>query len=137
MLVFGNVGEVIEPLPEISVHEPVPTAGVLAAIIVLVPQTEIFGPAFATVGTASCCILTVDEEGGQEPLVITHSKTLFPIDKLVTCELGDVGVTTFPEPTKTFQTPEPGEGLFPASVAVFAQTVWFGPAAEIVGIRSF
>ena len=34
MLVLGNKGFVIVPLPDINVHEPVPDVAVLAAIIV-------------------------------------------------------------------------------------------------------
>jgi hypothetical protein len=35
MVVFGKVGFVIIPLPEINVHKPVPTIGVFAAIVVV------------------------------------------------------------------------------------------------------
>lgn len=40
MLVLAKVGFVIVPLPEINVHEPVPTAGVFPAIVVVGDETQ-------------------------------------------------------------------------------------------------
>ena len=48
-------------------------------------------------------------------------------------DVGEAGVVIAPAPLTKVQTPVPVTGVFPASVAVVPQTVWFGPATEVVG----
>ena len=49
--------------------------------------------------------------------------------------VGLVGVVTVPPaPETTSQEPVPTEGVFAASVAAEAQTVWSGPALATVGL---
>lgn len=69
---FGKVGEVIVPAPDIKVQLPVPTAGVLPFNVATVAQIVWFAPAFDMVGFASRVIATVDVDGGQLPLLIVH-----------------------------------------------------------------
>jgi hypothetical protein len=68
----GEVGEVIEPAPEINVQLPVPIAGTLAAIVSELAQTDCEGPALETVGGKYLITATVDELGGQTPFPIVH-----------------------------------------------------------------
>jgi hypothetical protein len=70
--------------------------------------------------------------------VIFHSNSFKPTPNNITCELGEVGVTTNPGPLTTFHTPIPTTGVLPAKLAVdvFAQTDWVGPALETVGFAS-
>ena len=58
MVVDGEAGVVIVPAPLIKVHKPVPTNGVLAAILTDVAHTVWFGPAIAVVGPATVVIVT-------------------------------------------------------------------------------
>lgn len=70
-----EIGEMeldIVAAPEISVHAPVPTAGVLPASVVVVAQMVCEGPAFEIVGEASLLIATVEEEAGHTPLEMVH-----------------------------------------------------------------
>ena len=62
-------------------------------------------------------------EFGHTPLLIVHSRTFDPNPKLITCDVGDVGVTNNPGPEITFQNPVPTTGVFPASVALLAHKV--------------
>lgn len=51
---FGEFGEVINPEPDTKDHVPVPTAGILPAIVALViAQILCEGPAFDVVGFVS------------------------------------------------------------------------------------
>ncbi len=50
ILVTGELGLVIVPVPDNNVHVPVPTDGVLAFMVAVVAHTVCEGPAFATVG---------------------------------------------------------------------------------------
>jgi hypothetical protein len=129
----GEEGVVIVPVPETRVHKPVPVVGVFPASVAVVPQTVWFGPAFEVVGAATPVMVTVEEEGGQGALLMVHWKTLAPTPNPVTPEVGEVGVVIVPDPETNVQAPVPVVGVFPARVAVVPQTVWFGPAFEVVG----
>jgi len=72
-------------------------------------------------------------EGVHTPFEMVQRNVLIPTLKPVTPEVGDVGVVTVALPAITVQAPVPTAGVFPASVAVVAHTLWSGPAAETVG----
>jgi hypothetical protein len=62
------------PVPDTSVHVPVPTVGELPAMVVLLEEMQMvwLGPAFDGVGASSTVIVMVEEEGGHTPLEIVH-----------------------------------------------------------------
>jgi len=53
---------------------------------------------------------------------MVQRKVLTPTLRPVTPEVGEEGVVTTPVPAMTVQAPVPVVGVFPASVAVVAQT---------------
>ena len=69
-------------------------------------------------------------------MLIVHCKTFVPTTIAVTPVVGNVGVVIVTPPEINVHDPVPIAGIFPASVVVPAQTVWFGPAFEIVGFAS-
>lgn len=70
----------------------------------------------------------------QLPFDIVHLNVVeAPAVRPVTPEVLDEGVVTDPVPDTTVHVPVPVVGEFPASVAVVVQTVWSGPAADVVG----
>jgi len=77
-------GAVTAAPPVMTVHVPVPTAGVLPASVAVAAQTVWSGPALAIVGTRSLVTVTVSLEGAQMPLVIVHTNIFAPIDNPVT-----------------------------------------------------
>jgi hypothetical protein len=122
MVVDDDPGVVMVPAPLTSVQVPVPITGVFAAIVTVVLQPDCPGPALATVGAAFLVIITVsvvEEHGG---LLIVQTNTVEPTPSPVTPDVGDEGVVTDPVPLTTVQVPVPTVGVFPASVAVVAQT---------------
>ncbi len=68
-------------------------------------------------------IVTVSREAGHVPFEIVHTNVFAPTDKLVTPEVGELGVVTVELPAITVHAPVPTLGEFPASVAVVEQTV--------------
>lgn len=132
----GEVGVVTVPLPAITVHIPVPIPGTLPASVAVDAQTVWSVPAKEVLGLSSRIMVMSSIEGGQVPLVIVHLKVLMPILKPLTLEVGEPGVVTVAPPVITVQVPVPTIGLFPASVANAEQSVWSGPAADVVGAGS-
>src|SRR5258708_14141910 len=132
----GSVELVTLALPAITVHAPVPIAGVLPARVAVVEQAVSSGPAFADVGDASRVITTVSFEGGQLKLLIVQTNMLAPTERPVTPDVGFPGVVTLPDPPSTVHAPVPTFGVLPARVAVVAQTVSSGPAFAAVGDSS-
>ena len=130
---LGEPGVVIVPEPLINVHVPVPTVAVFPAKFVEVAHIVWLLPALETVGIATPVIVTCEVEGVQGALEIVHSKTLGPVPKPVTPEVGEDGVVIVPEPLINVHAPVPVVGVFPAKVAEVAQTVWLAPATEVVG----
>jgi len=119
ILVFADVGDVIVPLPETTVQEPVPIAALLAVIKAeLFTQIVWFTPALAVVGAGSTVIASVALGATQTPFVITHSKTLTPTPKLFKVVVADVGEVIVPLPETNDQEPVPTVGTFPEIVAV-------------------
>jgi hypothetical protein len=72
ILVMSLVGVVMEPAPETSDHNPLPTMGVFPMSVAVAAQTDCEAPAVAIVGFASLVIATVEEETGQTPFPISH-----------------------------------------------------------------
>jgi len=129
----GELGVVTVALPVMTVHAPVPTAGVFPASVAVVEQTSWSGPAFDVVGEASLVTMTVSFDAAQVPFEIVQTRLFAPTDKPVTPEVGEPGVVTVALPPMTVHTPVPAAGVFPASVAVVEQTSWSGPAFAAVG----
>ena len=123
IVVTGEVGELIVPVPEISVHVPVPVTGVFAAIVVTESQSVWSGPAAAVVGTGSRVIVTSSKDGGQVPFEIVQRNTFAPTPNPVTPDAGEFGDVIVPFPEISVQVPVPVDGVFPASVAEDVQSV--------------
>ena len=119
----GELGAVTVALPAMTVHAPVPTVGELPARVAVAEQTVWSVPAFAVVGDSSLVMVTVSFVVGQTPLLIIHSNMFSPKLRPVTPDVGELGVVTVAPPLITVHVPVPGEGVFPASVAVDEQTV--------------
>lgn len=66
-------------------------------------------------------------------MLIIHSNRFEPTLRPVTPDEGSDGIVTVALPEITAHVPVPIAGVFPASVAVVAHTVWSGPASAIVG----
>ena len=119
----GEPGVVIVPAPLTSVHVPVPDVAVFPASVVPVLQIVWFGPAAAVVGAATPVIVTCEEDAAQGGFEIVHSKIFGPTPNPVTPEVGEVGEVIVPAPLISVHNPVPVVGVFPASVAVVAQTL--------------
>ena len=117
---FGKVGEAIVPLPETSVHKPVPTIAVLAAMLVLGEEIQSVweAPAFATVGISFTIIAIVEEEAVQGEFEIVQAKTFVPKPKAVILVFGRVGEAIVPLPETSVHKPEPTSGVLAAIVVV-------------------
>jgi len=118
---FSWVGFEIVPLPETRVHKPVPTVGVLAAIMVVLEEIQrvCVTPALAVVGTLLTVIATVDVVGAHGGLEIVQAKTFTPRFMPVTDVVGDSEFVMVPLPDIRVQTPLP-------TIAVLAFMKAFG-----------
>lgn len=76
-------------------------------------------------------MVTVLVELGQGGFEMVHINTFAPAPNPVTVVVGDPGVVIVPAPLTKVQVPVPTAGVFPASVAVLLQMVWFGPARAV------
>ena len=72
IVVVGEFGLVIVPVPLISVHVPVPIKAALPAIVAVVEHIFWSGPATATVGGTTTVIVTWLHEIGHGGLLIVH-----------------------------------------------------------------
>jgi hypothetical protein len=121
----GEPGLVIVAVPETTVHNPVPVTGVLPAkVAVVTPQAGVISePALAKVGSAVLLVInTSSVEAVQGALEIVHLKVLAPTPRAVSPEVGEEGVVIVPAPEINVHNPVPDAGVFPAKVAVVAQT---------------
>ncbi len=111
---------VIVPVPAITLHAPVPVAGVLPAKVVLVTLHKFWSaPALAVVGGAAILMVTSSVDAAQAGLLIVHRNvTLLPIVKPVNPLVGLLGLVIVAVPDVTVHTPVPIAGVFPARVAV-------------------
>jgi hypothetical protein len=129
----GLEGVVIVAVPDITVQVPVPTMAVFPARVVVEPQIVWSEPAADVVGTSLLVMTTSSVEAVHGELLMVHLNVAAPIPRPVTPEIGLVGVVTVAVPDITVQAPVPTVAVFPARVAVAAQTAWSEPAAEVVG----
>ena len=119
----GDVGVVIIPVPAITVHKPVPTAGVFPASVEVVAQTVWSIPAAEVVGGVSLKIVMSSVDGVQTPFEIVQRNVFVPKLNPVTPDVGELGVATVALPVITVQTPVPTSGVLAASVAVVVHKV--------------
>jgi hypothetical protein len=129
----GSPGVVTEALPAITVHVPVPTAGVLPASVALAAHTVWSDPALAAVGDAALVIVTVSLDEGHDALLMVQTKEFVPTLNPVTPEAGLPGAVTEAPPAMTVHTPVPFVGVLPAKVAEAAHTPKSAPASAVVG----
>jgi hypothetical protein len=137
IVVFGEVGLEIVPLPKTNVHKPVPTVGVLADIKAfgLVIQSVCVVPALATVGTSLTSMVIVEDEAKQGAFEIVHWKTFVPNAKPVIVVVGNNEFVITPVPETKVQAPTPTDGKL-AFITVDGeeiQIVCDAPAFETVG----
>lgn len=118
----GFVGVNTVAGPEITVHNPVPTAGVFPASVAAESHTVWSSPAFEVVGTPLRVMMTVSLEGGQLPLLMDHTNVFVPTVNPVTPDVGLAGAATTALPDITDHVPVPRVGMFPASVDTESQT---------------
>lgn len=78
-------------------------------------------------------ITTSSEEEAHGELDIVHLNVVAPRPRAVTPEVGEVAVVIVADPDTTVHKPVPVAGVFPASVAVVAHTLWSAPAFDTVG----
>lgn len=117
----GDDGEMIVPVPEINVHMPVPTEGVLPASVAVELQIDWLGPALAVVGGRSRVIVTSSYTAGHVPLGWLQRKMFAPAPRPVTFVVGDVGETIVPFPEMSVHVPVPVMGALPLNVVEVAQ----------------
>ena len=115
---------VIVPLPEISVHAPVPTVALLAAITVVfeVMQRVWLGPALAEVGTSNTTIETVDVFGAHGAFAIVQAKIFVPNANPVIEVVGESEFVIVPPPEINVHSPEPAVALF-AAITVLGEEI--------------
>ena len=120
IVVEGEAGVVIVAEPLTRDHDPVPTAGVLAAMVKVEVLHKVWsGPAADVVGSSSFCMLTSSVASGQTPLEVVHLKVTFvPAATLVIVVVGEAGVVMVAEPLMIDQDPEPAAGVLAAIVKV-------------------
>ena len=115
---LNKAGDVIVAVPLVTVQIPDPIVGLFPAKVnVDRLHWAIAVPALDTVGKASLVRTTVDDDGGQVPLVIVQvNVALVPAAIPVTPELYKVGEVIVAVPLVTVHNPDPTVGLFPAKV---------------------
>jgi hypothetical protein len=137
MLLVGERELLITPVPDTRVHEPLPTVGLLAAIVVVGLKAQIvwFGPALANDGAAFVVIVIFETEEAQGELLIDQVKTVNPGVNPVIEDVGERELVIMPDPETLIQLPIPIEGALAARTVdpAVTQTVWLEPAFEIVG----
>jgi hypothetical protein len=117
---IGLFGEVTTPLPEMILHVPTPTVGVLPANVVLPLLTHMVceTPALAIVGTSSTFMFVVANEDVQTPLLIIHCKVVVPTLIPVMVVVGELGEVIVPLPATILQVPVPTNGVLPETVVL-------------------
>ena len=115
---LGEVGTIIDPLPETTNQFPLPIIGELAERTVDVLLHIVWSnPAKATVGIISTRI-TMRSEVMHDPLVIVHLRVAeAPGTRPVREEVSEAGVVMVAAPATKVQSPVPTPGALPARVA--------------------
>lgn len=119
----GDVGVVIVPPPETTVHNPVPSTGMFPFKEDELEQMVESLPAAAVVGKGLMLKLTESTEAAQAPFEIVQINVFTPTPIPVIPEVGDAGVVIVPVPETSVHIPVPIVATFPASVPVGAQKV--------------
>lgn len=116
----GELVVVTVAVPLNTLHDPVPTVGVLPAKVEVVTLHKVWSTsALDTVGSSSTRMLTVSTVGEQPPSLIVHVKmAVEPIVKPVIVVVGELIVVMVAAPVNTFHVPIPDGGVLPAIVVV-------------------
>ena len=116
----GEAGVVIVAAPAVTVHKPVPVAGVLPASVAVVTLHRFWSaPAAEVVGGEATLMITSSVEAAHAPLLIVHlSVALAPTVKPVKPLVAEAGVVIVAAPAVTVHKPVPVTGTLPANVAV-------------------
>ena len=132
---LAALGEVIVPVPETSVHDPVPAVGVFPARVAVVAQINWSVPA-AAVRFALISIITSSVEATQGELDIVQRKVAVPgMLKPVMPEVGELAEVIVAVPETKDQKPVPTDAMFPDNVAVLLlQANISAPALAAVGV---
>ena len=139
MVVVVEPGVVIVGVegPLTKVHVPVPTVGVLPAIVADPPVVQIVwsGPAFDVVGDATNVMTTLSVVAVHGALAIVHVFVYTPTTDAVAVEVEEFALENVdvPGPEVCVQVPVPVVGVLPASVATNPQTLASEPAFDAVG----
>ncbi len=119
----GLVAVVIVAVPVTTVHNPVPLVGVLPARLDVVAQIVWSAPAFEAVRPPLTVIITSSVDEVHPVFAIVHLNVFAPAPNPVIPDVGLVGVVNVAAPVTTVHVPVPIVAVFPARVAVVAQTV--------------
>jgi hypothetical protein len=135
---LGELGLVIEAVPEMILHNPVPIAGEFPANVVEVTLHRFwFGPAFDVVGlryTNSDISLKLLVHDGLE--IVHLITTPVPGVRPVKVVVGLSGSVIVADPEIIVHSPVPTIAVFPARVVeVTLQSSWSGPA--LAGVKEF
>ena len=90
------------------------------------------GPAFAGASGNERVMRTSSMLVGQGPFEMVQRKKLGPRASPATAVLGLLGVMMVPEPKARLQLPVPVVGALALRIATESQTVWSGPALEVL-----
>lgn len=116
----GEAGVVMVAVPDTTLHNPVPDAGVFPARVVVVTLHKSWlGPALDTVGAMASLIVTLEVDGAQGALLMVHTRVAeVPGTSPVTPEVGEAGVVMVAVPALTDQSPVPKAGVLADKLVV-------------------
>ena len=117
-----RVGVVTLEPPAITVHKPLPIIGLFPFNVNVEAHKFSGKPAFATVGTSSIIIATVDVEEAQGKFEISHWKIFVPTASPVMFVVGENGLVIVPLPETNVHKPVPTVGVF-AVIAVVGEEI--------------
>jgi len=133
----GEVGVAIVPEPVITVQTPVsplPTKGVEPVKAPVIKQVGVKpATAVTAVGVLKRVIVIVLTLATQGALAIVQVKVVVPTGILLAAVVGKFALPNVTPTALLVHVPIPKAGVFPAKVAVDAQTFWLIPALATVG----